>query len=68
MDAGGIYLDNQPHPVVHRDGHRLGTAHAAQPGAEHGPPSQGAVKVRAGDGCKRLVGTLQDALAADIDP
>ena len=68
MDAGGIDLNDQRYAVVHGDGHGLRPTHASQPGAQHGPPPQRTVEVRAGDGRKRLVRALQDALGTDVDP
>jgi hypothetical protein len=35
LDAFGSHLDDDDHTLVHRDGERLGAAHAAETGAEH---------------------------------
>ena len=56
------------HAVVHRHGQRLRAAHAAEPGGERDRAGERAVERLRGDGAERLVGALQDALGADVDP
>ena len=67
-DAGLVALDADDHAAIHRHGQRLGTAHASQPrgqgdrALERSAESFGRYR---GEG---LVGALQDALGADVDP
>ena len=55
-------------PVVHRHGQRLRTAHAAQPRGEGDRAGQGAAEPLLRNRAEGLVGALQDALGADVDP
>ena len=68
LDARGIDLDRQADAAVHRHRERLRAAHAAEAGGHHEPSLQGAAEVLAGAFGERLVGPLQDALRADVDP
>ena len=54
--------------VVHGDGEGLGAAHAAEAGGEGDGPGEGAAELLRGDGGEGLVGALEDALGADVDP
>ena len=55
-------------PVVHGHGQRLRAAHAAQPGGEGDGAGQRAAELLLRDRAEGLVGALQDALGADVDP
>ncbi len=68
LDPLGIHLDHERNPAVHRDGERLGAAHAAEPGGDDQPAREVAAEARAGQLGERLVRALQDALRADVDP
>ena len=68
LDAGRVDLHAQRHPVVHGDGERLGTAHAAEPGGQGERVAQRAAVRLLGNGEERLIGALQDALGPDVDP
>ena len=67
-DARGVAIDADRDTVVHRDGERLCAAHAAEPCGQGDRAREGAVEVLLRDGRERLVGALQDALRADVDP
>ena len=67
-DASRIDLDHQRHALVHRHGQRLGAAHAAETGGHRQPATQGATEMAPGQGRQRLIGALQDALRADVNP
>ena len=66
--ALGVDLDAQGHPLVHGHGQRLGPAHAAEAPREHDLAGQAVPAVGLGDGGEGLVGALEDALGADVDP
>ena len=68
LDAVAVHVDAQRHPVVHGDGEGLGAAHAAEAGREGDGPRQRAAEAAAADLGEALVGPLQDALRADVDP
>ena len=67
-DPGLVALHADDHAAVHRDGQRLRTAHAAQPGGQRDRAGQGSAEPFGRDRGERLVGALQDALGADVDP
>lgn len=67
-DAGRVAVHADRHAAVHRDGQRLGAAHAAETGGEGDGARQRPVELLVGDGGEGLVGALQDALGADVDP
>ena len=68
LDAVRVDLDAQRDAAGHRDGERLGAAHAAEAGGEDEPAGEiGAVVLLPG-GREGLVRALQDALGADVDP
>ena len=67
-DAVRVDLDAERHAAGHGDGQRLGAAHAAEAGRQDEAAGQvGAVVLLAG-GREGLVGALEDALRADVDP
>ena len=68
LDAAQVDLEAQRAAAVHRDGQRLGAAHAAEPRGEHEASRQRAAEVLARGGGEGLVGALHDALAPDVDP
>ena len=68
LDAVAVDVDAQRHAVVHGDGQRLRAAHAAEAGGERDGAGQRAAEAAAGDLGEALVGALQDALRADVDP
>ena len=68
LDGARVDVDADRDAVVHGDGERLGAAHAAEAGGEGDGPGEGAVELLGGDGGERLVGALEDALGADVDP
>ncbi len=68
LDGARVDVDADRDAVVHRDGQRLGTAHAAEAGGEGDGAGQGAAELLCGDGGEGLVGALEDALGADVDP
>ena len=67
-DPRRVAVDDDRHPAVH--GHREGLrpAHAAQPGGQRDRPGQRSAEPLRGHGRERLIGALQDALGADVDP
>ena len=67
-DPGLVALDADAHAAVHGHGQRLRAAHAAQAPGQGDRAGQGPAEALGGDGGERLVGALQDALGADVDP
>ena len=67
-DRPRVAVDADRDPAVHGDGEGLRAAHAAQAGGERDRSGQRAAVPLGGDGRERLVGALQDALGADVDP
>ena len=65
---GGVDVDDQADAAVQRDGQRLGAAHAAAAAGQRERAGERAAEPLGGDGGERLVGALQDALGADVDP
>ena len=63
-----VDVDDQAHAVVQGHGERLRAAHAAAPAGHGQRAGQGAAEPLRRDGRERLVGALQDALGADVDP
>jgi hypothetical protein len=63
-----VHLHDQAYPLVHRDGQGLGAAHLPQARRQHPLPLKTAPEMSPGTGRQRLVGSLEDALRADIDP
>ena len=68
LDAGRLAFDRQHRGARHGGGERLGAAHAAEPAGQDPAPGEVAAVVPAADLDEGLVGALNDALAADIDP
>jgi hypothetical protein len=68
LDAGGIDLDRQAHAAGHHHRQRLRAAHAAEPGGQDQLAAEVGAPVGAAGGGEGLVGALQDALGADVDP
>ena len=68
LDAALVAVHADRDAVVHGDGQRLRAAHAAEARGERDRAGQRAVEPLARDGAERLVGALQDALGADVDP
>ena len=64
----GVDVDDQAGAAVHGDRERLGAAHAAAAGGQRQRAGEGAAEPLGGDRGERLVGALQDALGADVDP
>ena len=67
-DPRRVAVDADRHAAVHGDRQRLRAAHPAEPGGQRDRPGQRAAEPLRGDGGERLVGALQDALGADVDP
>ena len=67
-DPGLVALDADDHAAVHGHGQRLGAAHAAQAAGQGDRAFERAAEAFGRDGGERLVGALQDALGADVDP
>ena len=67
-DPGLVALDADDHAAVHGHGQRLGTAHPAQARGQGDRACQRAAVAFGRDRGERLVGALQDALGADVDP
>lgn len=68
LDGARVAVDADRDAVVHGHGEGLGAAHAAEAGGEGDRPGEGAVELLGGDGGEGLVGALEDALGADVDP
>ena len=68
LSAGRIYLHNEPHTVVHGDGQGLSPAHSPKAGAEHELALQAGLEMRLGRCAEGLIGALEYALRADVDP
>ena len=68
LDAGRVDLDADRHAAGHRHRERLRAAHPAQAAGERDRAGQGAAVALVRDRRERLVGALQDALGADVDP
>jgi len=66
LDALAIDLDEEADAAVQGDGERLGAPHSPEAGGEHEPTGQRAAEVLAGTGAEGLVGSLQNALRADV--
>ena len=68
LQARRVDVDDQADAVVQRDGERLRAAHAAAAAGDGERAGERAAEALGGDGGERLVGALQDALGADVDP
>ncbi len=67
-DARGVDVDAQKRRAVHGRGQRLRAAHAAEPAGDDESPGERSAEMRARRRREGLVGALQDALRADVDP
>ena len=63
-----VDVDDEADAAVQGDGQRLRAAHAAAAAGHGQRAGQRAVEALGGDRGERLVGALQDALGADVDP
>ena len=63
-----VDVDHQRDAVVHRHGQRLRAAHAPGSGGDGERAGERAAEPFAGDLGEALVGALEDALRADVDP
>src|SRR5918995_329727 len=68
LRAGGVHLDAEGYALVHGDRERLGAAHSAEASGEADAPAERPAEALFGDGGEGLVGSLEDALGADVDP
>ena len=68
VQAGGVDVGADDDPAIHGHGQRLGPAHTADAGRQRQGPGQGSAETLGGDRREGLVGALQDALGADVDP
>ena len=68
VQAGRVDVDDQADALVHRDRERLGAAHPAAAPGEGERAGEGAAEALLGHGGEGLVGALDDALGADVDP
>jgi hypothetical protein len=68
LDAARVRLHADRHAAKHGDGEGLGPTHAAEPARQDDPALQRAVEPLRRRGGEGLVGALQDALRADVDP
>ena len=67
-DALRVHLDVDDDAAVHRDRHRLGAAHTAEPAGDDEPAGERPAEARLGRGRERLERPLEDPLRADVDP
>ncbi len=68
LDPLGINVDAKRHAVVHGDRQRLGTTHPAESAGQGQRAGQRSAEALLGDGGEGLIGPLEDALGADVDP
>ncbi|MEY9488179.1 hypothetical protein RKD26_003973 [Streptomyces calvus] len=68
VDGARVAVDADRDAVVHGDREGLGAAHATESGGQGDGPGEGAAELLRGDGGEGLVGALEDALRADVDP
>ena len=68
VQARRVDVDDQADAVVQRHRERLRAAHAAAAAGDGERAGQGPAEALRGHGGERLVGALQDALGADVDP
>ncbi len=68
LRAGRIHLHHQGHALVHSHRQRLSSAHSSQASSEHELALQAGLKVLLRGRSEGLVGALEDALGADVDP
>ena len=65
---GPVHVDDQAGAAVHGDRERLRAAHPAAAGGQRQRAGEGAAEPLGGHRGERLVGALEDALGADVDP
>ena len=68
LDAPWVHFDDQGHAFVHGDGQRLRAAHLAQAGGEDELALERGPALLARQAAEGLIGALEDALGADVDP
>ena len=68
LQACLVDVDEQADTLVHRHGQRLGATHATGTSGEGQRAGKGAVEALVGHGGEGLMGALEDALGADVDP
>ena len=68
LDAARLAFDREARSAGHRGGERLRAAHAAKTGGQDPAAGEIAAIMLAADFDEGLVGALNDALGADIDP
>ena len=68
VQAGRVDVDDEADALVQRDGERLRAAHAAAAAGQGERAGERAAEALLGDGGEGLVGALDDALGADVDP
>ena len=68
QEGASVRIRNEAGAAVHGDGQRLGTAHAAAASGDAELAGQRTAKVLAAQFCKSFVGSLNDALGADVNP
>lgn len=68
LQAGPVDVGDEAGAAGHGDGERLGAAHAAAAGGDAQPAGQRAAEMLAAGLREGLVGALQNALCADVDP
>src|SRR5262249_25770834 len=68
LDALIADFNAQEGGVVHRGGERLSAAHTAKAAADDQSAGQAAAEMATSAGSEGLVGTLENALSADVDP
>ena len=68
LEPARVDVDHEYDAAVHRDRERLRAAHAAAAAGDRERAGQRAAEALLGDGGEGLVGALDDALGADVDP
>ena len=68
LDPRRIHLDAEGDALVHGHCQRLRAAHPAETTGEDDSAAQAAVELLGGQRAEGFIGSLQDALAADVDP
>ena len=68
LDPARVDVDAEHGAAVHRHRERLRAAHAASTAGHRERAGERAAEARLGDRGEGLVGPLQDALGADVDP
>ena len=68
INSPSIYIDAQSNAVVHCDGKRLCTAHAAKARSQCDGARECAIKFASGNFGEALVRSLQNSLSANVNP